>query len=224
MNKAVVAVGGWAHPGDDIEATIRELLSKHGVTKRAMSIEVVSDPAALEATLRAGCDLLVVGACWFAMTDDRYTGADREEHAYQATPGLLEALDELRRSGCPVLALHTAVICFDGATVWREWLGGTWNWETSWHPDPATLPVRSAAGAPLFEPFTVVDELYQGLSIDLGAQIIAESEQGDPLVWTNETEHGRAAVDVLGHDHRSLNNPGHRALLADLVDWLVGNG
>jgi len=220
VKRAVLAVGGWAHPGDDIARAASALVEAAGFVSAT-----VRDPGVLAQTLSQGCDLLVVGACWFAMNDARYTEPQRADHAFEADATLLAELEVLRTTGCPLLALHTAVISFDGAEVWREWLGGTWNWETSWHPEPAPMLVQPPGSASIalgtFEPFTVTDELYQDLTIDATARIEAESAGGQPLAWTVESSLGRSAVSLLGHDARSLQTPGHQELLGDLLAWLL---
>lgn len=221
MRRAIIAAGGWAHPGDDIIAAAQSLITPHGFAQ----VDVVRNGHALAQALTQQCDLLIVGACWFSMSDDRYTEAQRAEHAVPLTTALTDALVRVRNAGCPVLALHTAVICFDGAPEWREWLGGTWNWQTSFHPPPAEIEVHpsepAATSSVSFDPFVVSDELYQGLDLDDGVSVIAESAHGDPLVWLHETTTGRSAVNVLGHDRRSLADPAHQQLNQQLLGWLL---
>jgi uncharacterized protein len=218
MRRAVLLAGGWAHPGHDQVAAVSALLAE-----RSFETRVVRDPADVPATLDDGCDLLVVAACWFSMTDERYTDEQRRDHAVVFSPALDQALAKLRNQGCPVLALHTAVICFDGHAAWADWLGGTWNWTTSWHPQPGPILVQPADETPIeFPAFTVLDELYQGLDLAAGADIVAHAE-GHPLVWLQATESGRAAVNLLGHDHQSLAEPNHRQLNGQLLDWLLRN-
>lgn len=218
MRRAVVAAGGWAHPGDDLVEAAQALIEPQGFDE----INVVRDAVSFVAALEQPCDLLVVGACWFSMTDARYTEEQRREYAVHVTPELAEALRQVRDAGCPLLALHTAVICFDGSPLWRDWLGGAWNWQTSFHPPPEPMhAVPGNHGVLTFEPFAVTDELYQGLDVDSRVTVVAQSEMGHPLAWLNTTPHGRSAVNVLGHDHRSLRNPRHREFNESLLAWLL---
>ena len=176
----------------------------------------------LTAALSKPVDLLVVAACWFGMYHDRYSAEQRSEFAVTLDTQQRSALDGLRQQGCPLLAMHTAPICFDGWEPWHRWLGGTWDWATSWHPEPAALDLLPASDSPLAaEPFQVVDEEYQELIVDASAQLVASSERGHPLVWINESELGRSAVNLLGHDRRSLGNPAHQSLNNTLLDWLI---
>jgi len=189
--------------------------------QRGFSLAVVTDPDQVAIEIAAGCDVLVVGCCWFAMADERYTDAQRHLHAVPFDGALREAVTSVIIAGCPVLALHTAVISFDGDPVWTNLLGGAWNWAASWHPEPSLMTVQPVTGTPIaFEGFSVVDELYQGLDVHETVTVVAESDRGDPLVWLHDTT-GRAAVNLLGHDARSLCDPAHRQLNERLLDWLL---
>ena len=216
MSRAVVLAGGWAHPGHDLIAAVQTLLDGRG-----FDVVAVTAPEHVAAEIEAGCDLLVAGCCWFAMADDRYTHRQRQQYAVDFDGELREVVTNVLDAGCPVLALHTAVISFDGAEPWVRALGGTWNWTNSWHPEPASMLVEPAVATPIaFEAFSVVDELYQGLDMSETATVVAESANGDPLVWLHQ-QAGRAAVNLLGHDQRSLAHPAHRALNEQLLDWLL---
>ncbi len=217
MTRAVLLAGGWAHPGDDLIASFHQLLSA-----RNIELIVVTDPGAAATALRAPCDLLVVGSCWFSMTDARYSTEQRAEYGVELDEELRTALTTRRDQGCPLLAIHTAVICFDGAAFWRDWLGGTWNWATSWHPAPASIDVEAVPGSSInLDAFQVIDELYHDLDIADDVETIARSAQHDPLVWLRRSRTGRSAVNLLGHDRRSLDHAAHRALNGSLVDWLL---
>ncbi len=216
MPRAVLLAGGWAHPPSDMIVAMQSLLGERG-----FDVAVAIDPAEAVVTLAGNCDLLVVGCCWFAMQDSRYTPDQRRENAVPFDGELRDAITKVLADGCPVMALHTAVISFDAADAWNNLIGGSWNWATSWHPEPTRMAVRPAAQTPIdFAEFSVVDELYQGLDMQTTAIVVAESEGGDPLVWLH-AEAGRAAVNLLGHDQRSLAEPAHRALNERLLDWLV---
>lgn len=217
MGRAIIAAGGWAHPGDDIVDAAQALIRPHGFQR----VDVVRDGTSFVEALETPCDLLVMGACWFSMSDARYNDEQRAEFALPWSPALASSLQRTRDSGCALLALHTAVICFDDMSVWSDWLGGAWNWETSFHPPPASVGVSAATASPLpFEPFEVTDELYQGLDVHDDVVVVAES-QGHPLVWLHETPMARCAVNLLGHDRRSLADPNHHDLNGSLVRWLL---
>lgn len=118
--------------------------------------------------------------------------------------------------GRPVLALHTGVISFGDFPRWAEILGGRWVWERSHHPPLGPLAVRAGSGD-----FEVVDECYRDLDVAPEVEVLARSADGHPLAWTHASGAGTAAVDLLGHDARSLDHPGHRRLLTTLVRRLL---
>jgi hypothetical protein len=116
------------------------------------------------------------------------------------------------------------VICFDAWPGWKARLGGGWNWQHSNHPPPAAINVNACepqiAGIQI-ESFTVVDEEYRDLDIAAASEVIARSDADHPLMWLNRSEGRRVAVDVLGHDRRSLEDAGHRAAIDALLDCLL---
>lgn len=213
----MVLAGGWMHPPADSARALTAVVAAWG-----MDAVVVTDPTAVAGALAEPCDLLAVSACWFSMAARRYTDEQRAAWAVGPDPrrdgALLDAID----GGTPLLAVHTAVLCFDGWDPWTRCLGGRWNWGNSFHPAPTEIQVTPEPAGPLtFEPFTVVDEEYQGLDLDPQSVVVGRSAAGHPLIWLREDGRRRAAVSVLGHDRRSLDHLDHRALLNHLVGWAV---
>jgi type 1 glutamine amidotransferase len=43
-----------------------------------------------------------------------------------------------------------------------------------------------------------------------------------PTAWTRVVGRARVAADLLGHDERSYDSEGHRALLSNLARWASG--
>ena len=205
------------HPPDDPSRAVSEL-----VEPRGFDTVVVTDADALADEVARGCDLLVVAACWFSMGQERYSSEDRAAYGVGSDAERDVALARVIDAGCPLLALHTAVICFDQWPGWGERLGGAWDWNQSQHPPLATLDVTGVAGA-LIEvaPFEVVDEEYRNVPIADKSDVIARTSAGHPVMWLRADSRRRVAVDLLGHDHRSLDDPGHRAALGQLLDWLL---
>jgi len=217
--RAILACGGWAHPVDEISDPLVELLAGRG-----FHVVVVEQPGELTAALGTTCDLLVVAACWFTMTQDRYTTEQRTEWGVPADVDRQRVLSEVLDGGTPLLALHTAVICFDDWPRWHDHLGGGWNWQHSYHPEPTQILVNPDNGPQSrvrIEPFTVFDEEYRSVDVAPTSTVIARSEAGHPLMWLNQTAGRRVAVDLLGHDRRSLNDAGHVAAIELLLDWLL---
>jgi uncharacterized protein len=206
VTTALVVVGGWAHLG--YEPT------------------VVDDPAHAVAPVVAGVDLVVVHTCRFLMLDARYTEAQRAEFRYHTPEPVRAALVSHVAAGRPLLALHTAPLCFDDWPEWAGLVGARWDWERSNHPPPGEFVVRPTdhpvvAG---LEPFTVIDELYRFVEPAAGAEVVATAVDAEgvthPTAWLQHAGPARVAYDSLGHDERSLRNEAHRALLARLLAWL----
>jgi len=205
------------HPPDDPSRAVRELVQERGFAPL-----VVTDASQLTDALARGCDLLVVAACWFSMEQERYRAEDRAAGGVGADPEREGALAALIDGGCPVLALHTAVICFDQWPGWGERLGGAWDWERSHHPPPGELHIAGVADAAIsIDPFIVIDEEYRDVPVAPESDVVARTGGGHPVMWLRADDRRRAAVDLLGHDHRSLDHPGHRAALGQLLDWLL---
>ena len=75
-------------------------------------------------------------------------------------------------------------------------------------------------------PFTVEDERYCALQATGDRDVIAwhggDAGHREPTAWRRTVGSSRVAVDVLGHDARSYDAPGHAALVADLAAWAAG--
>lgn len=223
--RAVILAGGHAHPFAETSAVLAAMAGAAGLAA-AVHGEVA---AALEAL--APGDLLVVNALWWSMTQDPKYAPHRAAHARALPPGALARMRGHVEAGGALLAMHTAVICWDGEPGWKALLGGGWTWGRSFHPPlgPVTV-VPTAAGAALAgsaAPFTLVDECYHRLDPEPGCELLAHAgagaePAGQPVAWRRAVGAGRLAVDALGHDRRSLAASGHAALLAGLMAWLRG--
>ncbi|WP_299033379.1 ThuA domain-containing protein [uncultured Pseudokineococcus sp.] len=148
------------------------------------------------------------------------------------------ALDGLRAflaGDRALLGVHVAATSFVEVPEWEERLGGRWVRDLTWHPPigPAQVRVRTGAHPLLSAPGTtalpdvveLVDEVYCDLRVSGDVVVLADAEhegRAQPLAWVREDARGvRTAYDALGHDERSFDSPGHRALLERLAGWLV---
>ena len=88
------------------------------------------------------------------------------------------------------------------------------------------LTPRADAPAPCFE---VEDARYCRLQ-PIGDREVSAWHEGDgdggpePAAWTTRRGDARIAVDVLGHDERSYDSEGHRALIARMARWAARAG
>jgi uncharacterized protein len=220
--RALAFVGGWAHPSAQTGPPTADALASLGID--CLVADTFS--AATVALTSGEIDLLVVHACRFQMVDSRYTQAQREEHASLTPPDFREAVVRHLDLGRPMLALHTAALCFDDWPAWSRLVGATWSWERSNHPPPGAFLVEptnepSVVGLDRFEVF---DELYRFVTPADDARVIARATDDvgidHPIAWLREAD-ARVAYNALGHDARSLANTGHRALLGRIINWLT---
>ena len=206
--------GGHGHPFAETTGALSELLAARGD-------QIAVDTDFDDCVGRLGdTDLLVVNALRWTMTQHEKYAPFLATLAYQPQPGKLARLAEWVRDGGRLLAMHTAVICFDIEPGWLEILGGGWCWGVSHHPPRGPLWIEPV-DAPGFE---LVDEAYHnmtpGTDIDVRASCTLD-EGPQPVVWTRRFGQGRVAVDTLGHDRQSLENAAHARLIGAQLDWLA---
>jgi type 1 glutamine amidotransferase len=177
-------------------------------------------------------DVITVYACWFRMLDSRYSDFQRQRWARTCSLQLREALAMHRRRGTPLLAIHTAPICFDDWSEWSTWLGGAWQWGSSFHPEPDIMTIRPLSTHPIvagIESFQIRDERYSRLHVDPSSEILLASVDSnppgssEPTLWINSTGPGRVVYDALGHDSASLENSCHQTLIRRGLAWLFGH-
>jgi hypothetical protein len=216
--------GGPTHAFDETSPRLAALLAEEGFTTTT-----VTEPAEVWARLAAPpeWDLLTVNALRWRMEVDRYAD-QRAQWAVELTADQETVLDRFVRDGGGLLALHTAVLCFDGSSVWRGLIGGTWNWERSSHPPlgPVSVSLTPAAAChPVTigaEGFTVVDEVYRDLDLDRDVDPLASvavDGVDHPILWARPVGCGRVVTDLLGHGPESFDHPVHACILRAAARW-----
>lgn len=220
--RQLIITGGWAHP---FERTTPFLVN---VFRTAGFESVVADDLDAAASLLATSefDLVTVYACWFGMSDSRYDTV-RSVWARTSPPALRSGIASHLDAGRGILALHTAPICFDDWPEWPKIVGGNWNWERSWHPQPGEMSVEPISEHPILSgirPFSVVDERYTDLDVSPDAAVIAWSvaEDRQAAIWTHTLGTARVVYDALGHDERSLGHVDHSVVLRRCALWAAG--
>jgi type 1 glutamine amidotransferase len=169
MTRAVIVSGGPTHDFPATSACLADLLAAHGLTAEIHT--------GIETAFRAlpGAALLVVNALRWTMTapgtPDRYrrqAAADGVSPSPQARAALTAHL----AAGGGLLAMHTAVICFDDWPEWHQALGARWLWGQSNHPPLGPdIHVRVTPGHPLTDgipAFALADEVYCDLDLHPG--------------------------------------------------------
>lgn len=211
MSDVLLLTGGRSHPAEASAASLKQVFGDLG-----LDVDSHEDTEAGLARLDPERHvLLVVNALRFTMTDPRYDGV-RTDHAFSLSAAGRDAIIAWHQAGNPILSLHTGVICFDDWPAWRDLLGARWDWGRSFHPPLGTFGVHADG-----DTFQILDECYQDLVLAPGIDIHATSDAGHPLAWLRDGGPGRVAVDLLGHDARSLDHPGHRRVLTSLVHRLL---
>ena len=206
------------HPHAETSEALAELVAEAGFT-----VDIVDDIDAVVAALPDDIALIVVNA------GDPHgpmpeAGAAPEASVLGAANSALEAAIE---RGVGILAMHTAAASLRDYPAFERALGARWVRDHSWHPpigEAAVHLVGNHAIADGLEDFTVFDERYTDFRLDDVIEPIAEHEHDGvrhPLVWAREFGRSRLVYDALGHDARSYESAGHRALLAASLDWLA---
>ena len=232
MSRHLLLSGGPAHPFDATTRSLSDLADAAG-----FETEVVTEPTDAVAALRAVEEgeadpvaLLTVNALRWRMTQDRY--ADRRgDLAVDLAPDDLAVIDRFVRRGGGLLAVHTAVICFDAAPAWHALCGASWRWDRSTHPPvgPVEVEVTEAGRDHVLTeglaPFVVEDEAYRDLDEISGlVPLLATTHEGRrvPLLWARNVGDGRVATDLLGHGPASVTHPSHRIVLTRALVWAGG--
>ena len=196
--------------------------------------EIVTDPEQFFELVRSSSqgkiepwDLITVNALRWQMRQDRYA-KERSEWAYTIQENDLQLLADFVAEGGGLLAVHTAVICFDAHPLWHQMLGASWNFATSSHPPEEEFDVTVTAEG-LAHPLTtaasnffITDELYgfldqvPDLTPLLSARYLGREQ---PLLWTQSLGQGRVVTDLLGHSVDSLTNATHKSILVRAAHW-----
>lgn len=233
MTRNLVLSGGPTHDFDATSRSLIDLLDQDGVES-----VLVEDPLEAMAVLRAAerdetraVDLLVVNALWWGMDVDRYADL-RADFGFALSDDDAALIERYVVGGGGLLALHTAVICFDAHPVWHRLCGASWNWTSSSHPPLGEVEVRVTPRGRAHEltrdvdDFVISDEVYGFLDEEDDVDPLLSSAHGGrahPLLWVREVGHGRVVTDLLGHGEASLAHPVHRAVLARAAAWASGS-
>jgi type 1 glutamine amidotransferase len=222
----LILSGGISHPFVESSAALATLLDAEGV-----SSVIYDDIDAGLTELRVGnYQMLTVNALRWCMHGDKYD-PDRAQWAYSISETGKVAIEQHVRNGGALLGVHTASICFDDWPQWREILGGSWQWGTSWHPPLG--PVKACicdAGDILCkaEDFEVEDEIYTDLHLQPGVEVMMKSKgsaeyPSQALMWRHRYGRGRSVYDSLGHDAGSITQADHGQMIQSATRWLLAN-
>ena len=226
MPSNVILSGGHTHPFATSAPALAALLAEQGIE----SVVEMDPEAAIAKVAKTRPALLTVYALrWTMQQGDKYAPY-REEWGFSLSAGARAEVEAHLARGGGILALHTAVICFDDWAGWADILGGRWVWGRSSHPPYGPVEVRPGepnhpfvAGLPAF---SLNDEAYGDLDLDSGVRPVmhvrAAGGSWHPALWTRMFRNGRVAVDTLGHDAGAFEHPTHRRIVARAALWASG--
>lgn len=226
MLRNCILTGGHTHSFPLAAPALAQLLEGHGI---ASKIDFDID-AGLDAVDRECPDLLTVYALrWTMATGDKYA-KDRAQWSYALPARGRSVIESHLARGGGLLALHTAIICFDDWPEWSRILGGAWRWGHSSHPSVGNVEVTpSSPDDPLLRglpPFELTDEVYTDLAFEAPIQPILRARAGSgewqPVVWKHSWGKGRVVVDTLGHDASAFTHSVHRRIVARAALWAIG--
>ncbi len=229
MSRHLILSGGPAH---DFDATSRVLMDQ--LAEEGIESVLVTDPDDAFAMLRAAetgedapIDLFTVNTLRWRMETERYSYL-RALQGFALRPDDGALMETYVRDGGGLLALHAAVICFDGDPTWRRLCGASWVWGSSSHPSvgPAEVRVTSPGRAHVLteglDDFVITDEIYGFLDQDDDLEPLLSASHGGrehPLLWARQVGAGRVVTDLLGHGVESLSHPAHRSILTRAASW-----
>lgn len=155
------------------------------------------------------------------------------------------ALEQFVRNGRGLVAVHgVSYGPFYGQDMktrkpagepWAEYarmMGATWKLENVGHSLRHVFQVKWADPAhPIargMPPFEADDELYHKIDLLPGAHVVAAAfsdpqqkgtGRSEPMIWTVAYGRGRVVHIMLGHDLKSMSQPGFASAFARSVEW-----
>jgi type 1 glutamine amidotransferase len=225
MSKNVILSGGHTHSFPTAAPALAALLAEHGIE----SVVEMDPEAAIRRVAESRPALLTVYALRWTMQQGQKYAPNRERWGFSLSDGARAEVEAHLARGGGILALHTAIICFDDWPGWGNILGGRWVWGRSSHPPYGRVDVRPdepdhplLAGLPSF---SLDDEAYGNLDLDPALQPLmrVRAAEGDwqPALWTH-TSGTDVVVDTLGHDAGAFAHPIHRRIVARAARWACG--
>ncbi len=130
-------------------------------------------------------------------------------------------------AGGGLLGMHVSATSFTTMPRWPEILGGRWVRGTTMHPPLDRARIRLRPGHPVVADAVTIevqDERYCHLAVADDVTVLGDHEHEGvrhPMIWARQHGPGRVVYDGLGHDARSYDSAGHRALLRRAATWLT---
>lgn len=220
----LILTGGIGHDFADAAPALADLLRD-----AAIESTITQDiEGGLRELAAGGFGLVTVYALrWRMLSGEKYA-PHRAAWAFSLPEAGRRVLTGFVEGGGGLLALHTAVICFDDWAGWKALLGGQWRWGRSSHPPRGPIEAApTAASHPITAGaarFALRDEVYGDLDMLPGIEPLMAADAGagkQPVLWAREVGAGRVVTDLLGHDRAALEQPMHRRILCRAARWLA---
>ncbi len=227
MSRNLLLTGGPAHDFDATGERLVDLLADQGIESTVVDCPATALDLLHDAEAGPPFSLFTVHALHWGMDEPRYTHL-RAEHGFRLTTTEADAISRFVRDGGGLLALHSAVICFDAAPTWRDLCGASWDWTTSSHPPVGAVTVAvTDAGRdhPItsgLDGFVIDDEVYGFLDERDDLVPLLTSAHGGrthPVLWARAVGRGRVVTDLLGHGPASFAHPVHQTILSRAAAW-----
>jgi len=222
------------HNNHDWRATtpfLRQLLLETG----KFDVRVEEEPIGITADTLAPFDVIVNDYCGLRLG-----------------PVTEKAIEEFVKSGKGMVIVHGAMYGFTGQEVLKDRHVGIGVKEPAWEEYVKmggiswTAPPANAYHAPYHffkikltqpqhpivrgmpNPFTATDELYHGMTLRPGAEVIATafddpasggSGRDEPMLVTNQYGQGRSFYIVFGHELASMREPGFMLSFTHGTEW-----
>jgi hypothetical protein len=225
MIRNLILTGGIGHPFEQAAPALEAILASEGIESE-ISFDIETGMTSLAATRY---DIVTVYALRWRMLGSEKYAPHRTRWAFSPSQEARAALRGHLARGGGLLALHTAVICFDDWDEWGDILGARWAWGQSSHPPRGGLKTRMTGACSLLTKglggFSLAnDEVYGGLEWRGEIQPLMTAQADGhateaPVLWTRTHGPAHVAVDLLGHDSNSLEQPVHRTILTRAAQW-----
>jgi len=223
----LILTGGINHNFIDTAKALNDVLAVAGIQSEVF-LDINEGFDALD---QQPYDLVTVFALrWRMLDDDKYIPF-RNEWAYEISDRDQKNLTHHLGKSRGLLGLHTAAICFDTWPQWKELLGVSWQWGTTFHPPPETFSVSTTdithPSTQGLGSFAVTDEIYHNLKPSEASKPLLETGYGQDdstqtLAWANEESGGRVVYNAMAHDRDSVSTDGHALFLQQAALWCAG--
>ena len=225
----LILTGGIGHPFEDAAPALKGVLESAGIESE-VDFDIEGGLKRLE---QEAFGLLTVYALRWRMLDGEKYAPHRAEWAFSLSSAGRTRLQEFVAAGGALLALHTAVICFDDWSEWGNILGARWEWGKSFHPPRGPVSVRNSgstdpivAGLP---DFTLPnDEVYSRLHLvdAIDPLLLASASRGRPCriprLLDPPLRQRKGCLQPPRPRPRLARAPVQRRLHARSAQWLLG--